>query len=146
MTFIRFIKFNYTRGLIALCMALLISACNTGENVVDVNADTGGDRSGAVVVDSGGDVVDDGANIVTIDWVAPVARADGSALSLSDIAGYRVYYGNAPGDYTNSLDVKDSSSQSTTVSVTSGLNYFVVTCLDTAGRESTYSEEFNVAI
>lgn len=135
MTFIRFIKFNYTRGLLALCMALLISACNGGGSAAGVNTDTGGDRSGDGV-----------AAAVTIDWAAPAARADGSPLLLSDIAGYKVYYGKAPGDYSNSLEVKDSTSQSMTVSVAPGLNYFVVTCLDTAGRESTYSKEFKITI
>lgn len=141
MTFIRFIKFNYTRGLIALSMALLISACNSGGGAIGVNGDTGGDRT---VVDGG--VVYSAKGTVTIDWVAPVARTDGSALSLSDIAGYKVYYGKASGDYSNSLEVKDSSSQSTTVPVTSGPYYFVITCLDTLGHESIYSNEFKITI
>lgn len=145
MTFIRFIRFNYTRGLIALSMALLISACNGGGGAIGVNSDTGNDRS---VVDGGSvvDVVDSGTNSVTIDWVAPVARADGSSISLSDIDGYRVYYGKASGDYSYSLEVNDSTSQSTTVPVSSGLYYFAVTCLDTAGRESGYSQEFKITI
>lgn len=116
-------------------MAFLISACNGGGSAAGVSTDTGGDRSG-----------DSGAAAVTIDWVAPAARADGSSLLLSDIAGYKVYYGKASGDYSNSLEIKDGTSQSTTVSVAPGLNYFVVTCLDTAGRESIYSQEFKIII
>jgi hypothetical protein len=73
-------------------------------------------------------------------WVAPVARADGSALSLSEIGGYRVYYGTTEGDYPNRIDIADGSAdQLTLTDLPPGTYYFVVTTYDTAGRESEYS-------
>ncbi len=70
-------------------------------------------------------------------WTAPVARADGSALSLSEISGYTVYYGTTAGNFPNSFDINDASA--TSVNITDlrlGTYYLYVTTTDTAGRES----------
>ena len=49
-----------------------------------------------------------------ISWSAPENRSDNSPLPLSEIAGYRVYYGSESGKYTNKIEV-DSNTQSVTV-------------------------------
>jgi len=78
----------------------------------------------------------------TLDWTAPVARADGTALSLADIQGYRIYYGSSSGDYPNMVNVADGSAQGTTVTnVPAGNYYITMTTYDTDGRESGYSTE-----
>lgn len=62
----------------------------------------------------------------------------------TDVAGYRVYYGTAPGNYSQSVDVGN-----TTQTTVSGLTdcttyYFGVKAYDTAGNESTdYSNEIS---
>jgi hypothetical protein len=77
---------------------------------------------------------------VTIAWTAPVARADGSPLSLADIGGYRIYYGSSEGDYPNRIDVNDGTAvESTLNGLAAGTYYIVVTTYDTAGRESEFS-------
>jgi hypothetical protein len=78
---------------------------------------------------------------VTLNWVAPVARADGSPISLADIDGYRVYYGATEGNYTNRIDVNDGTAEEIALrGLTPGTIYIVVTTYDTAGRESAYSD------
>jgi len=77
---------------------------------------------------------------LSLSWTAPVARADGTALSLSEIAGYTVYYGTSAGDYSNSIDVNGVSSTSVTItSLPVGTYYVVATTRDLNGRESLRS-------
>ena len=77
---------------------------------------------------------------VTLAWTAPVARADGSPLSLAQIGGYRVYYGTTEGDYPNRVEVNDGSAVEVILNdLPSGSYYFVVTTYDVTGRESEFS-------
>lgn len=77
---------------------------------------------------------------VSIAWTAPVARADGSPLSLAEIGGYRIYYGTSEGDYPNRVDVNDGTAvESSLNGLPSGTYYIVVTTYDVAGRESEFS-------
>lgn len=77
---------------------------------------------------------------VSIAWTAPVARADGSPLSLAEIGGYRIYYGTSEGDYPNRIDVNDGTAvESSLNGLPSGTYYIVVTTYDVAGRESEFS-------
>jgi len=79
---------------------------------------------------------------VTLSWVAPSQREDNTAIALSEIAGYKIYYGTTQGEYTNSVDINDGSAESYTFKAfPSGTYFFVVTTLDTEGRESQYSPE-----
>lgn len=75
-----------------------------------------------------------------LNWTAPVARADGTALALSEIAGYTVYYGTVANNYPNSIDINDVSV--TSISITNlpmGIYYMVATTRDNQGRESVQS-------
>lgn len=120
---------SFTKALIPLCMAALLVACGGGGG-----GGGGSDSSSAVTP---GPVSPDS---VTIAWTAPVARADQSPLSLSEIGGYRVYYGTTEGEYPNRVDVSDSSAVEVTLdNLPLGSYYFVVTTYDGTGRESSFS-------
>ena len=76
----------------------------------------------------------------TLQWTAPVARADGSPLSLADIDRYWVYYGTSAGNYTNKVSVTNGSAQSATVTnVPTGSWYVAMSTVDTGGQESSRS-------
>jgi len=121
------------KNLTILCAALLqLSACSGGEDGGG-NGNGGGGGQSAVGANSGS---------TTVRWVAPMARADGGALLLSDIDGYRVYYGLQTRQYTNQVDVNNGAAQQVTVTDKRGFYYFVVTTIDTDGRESQFSPEF----
>jgi len=78
----------------------------------------------------------------TLSWTAPVARADGSPLSLADIEGYRIYYGTSTGNYPNSVDINDGTAvQLTLNNLPLGTYHLVMTTYDFAGRESVFSPE-----
>jgi hypothetical protein len=77
---------------------------------------------------------------MSLQWTAPVTRSDGTPLSLSDIDGYRIYYGASAGNYPNRIDVADSTAQSVTVTdMPAGTQYVVMTTYDVNGLESAYS-------
>ncbi len=90
---------------------------------------------------------DDNAEPVTftrdISWVAPSLREDNSTpIALSEIDGYRVYYGTAAGDYQMQIDINDGSITGYTMNLETQHTYYVVmTTLDTDGRESLFSDE-----
>jgi hypothetical protein len=77
-----------------------------------------------------------------VSWTAPVARADGTPISLADINGYHIYYGESSGSYPNSVDVADGAEVTWAVNdVPVGSYYVVMTTYDVDGRESAYSLE-----
>jgi chitodextrinase len=66
-------------------------------------------------------------------------------VTATNLSGYRVYYGTAPGTYIQALGQGVSVGNVTTYTVT-GLTvgtryYFAVTALDTSNNESSYSNE-----
>lgn len=73
-----------------------------------------------------------------ISWSPPTERTDGSALS--DLAGYRIYYGTQSGNYTKSVTVNTAGVTSYTIEgLTPGTYYFAVTAFDSGGSESAQS-------
>jgi hypothetical protein len=74
----------------------------------------------------------------TVAWTPPTLRSDGSALT--NLVGYRIYYGVGPDAFDNVIDVN-------TVGVTNyivenlgaGTWYFAVTARDSSGMESGLS-------
>lgn len=83
------------------------------------------------------------ATSITLEWDAPTARADGSALT---VAHYQVYYGTSPGSYTTSVDVGNATT-CTIDNLDAGTTYFfAVTAYDSDGNESEPSAEISKAI
>jgi len=75
-----------------------------------------------------------------LNWTAPVARADGTALALSEIAGYTVYYGTVANNYPNSININDGSATSISIpNLPLGTYYMVAATRDYDGRESVQS-------
>jgi chitodextrinase len=67
------------------------------------------------------------------------------AVAAANLSGYRIYYGTAPGTYTQSVGQGVNVGNVTTYTVT-GLSsgtryYFAVTAFDTSNNESVYSNE-----
>ena len=79
----------------------------------------------------------------TLTWNAPTTNADGSPLT--DLAGYKIYYGTSSGNYSVSVDVRNVTTY-TVDSLSSGKYYFAVTAYDTSNNESGYSNEVSKQI
>jgi hypothetical protein len=78
---------------------------------------------------------------VTLSWVPPTTNTDGTPLA--GLAGFRVFYGTAAGQYSQNLSI---ASPSVTSVVLEGLGsgytwYFAVTAVASDGVESAYATE-----
>ena len=112
--------------LFTMLMIIHLFACSTEENF------NGGTTGSVNAITTG----------ISLSWMAPTERDDGSLIALSEIAGYRVYYGTTQGNYTDQLDINDGTVDQTTLNnLSSGTYYLVVTTIDTDGRESSFSPE-----
>ncbi len=78
------------------------------------------------------------AGWASVTWQAPTLRQDGSALT--NLAGYRVYYGTSANSLTNSIAVNDAGANNYQVtSLAAGTYYFAVSAIDSDGTESPLS-------
>jgi hypothetical protein len=74
----------------------------------------------------------------TLSWQPPTARTDGTALT--NLAGYRIHYGNSPSSFTQRITITNPGITSYVVeNLPAGTWYFAATAYDTAGMESDYS-------
>ena len=108
----------------------------TESTVSDITASTDTGQTGTVSPGS-----------LALSWMAPVARADGTPLSLADIDGYRIHYGQSTGNYTSHVNVADGTAQSAVLNnIPLGTYYLVMTTYDVDGRESVYSTEVSKTV
>jgi hypothetical protein len=83
-------------------------------------------------------VVQAAAGRATLSWQAPTQRVDGSPLS--NLAGFRVYYGNSAGDLRYVIQVADPGARSRVIEdLTVGIWFFAATAYDESGGESSRS-------
>ena len=99
--------------------------------------------------DSSGTSSDSGANgtgTATLSWLPPTETTDGS--TLSNLAGYKVYYGTGSGDYLNEITIENPGIASYMIeNLTNGYTYyFAVTAFDENGNESGFSAEASKTI
>jgi len=82
------------------------------------------------------------ARDLLITWTAPTQREDNTPLLLSEIGKFNIYYGTVSGDYqdTIAVDLNFATSYEIINPPKEDL-YFVLTTVDTDGRESVYSTE-----
>jgi hypothetical protein len=71
----------------------------------------------------------------TLSWQAPTQNTDGSALT--DLAGYKLYWGNSAGSYPNSVTLSKGLATYVVGNLAPGTWYFVMTALNSAGVESS---------
>ena len=76
---------------------------------------------------------------LSLSWVAPTENVDGSALT--DLSGYKIYYGDSTGNYSSSTDVNDANATSISFTLVSGSYFVAMTALDVDGNESAHSNE-----
>lgn len=74
----------------------------------------------------------------TLSWTPPTLNTDGSALT--NLSGYKIYWGTALGTYPNSVTLSNPGLTSYVVdNLVPGTYYFVATALNSVGVESTFS-------
>lgn len=129
-------------------VALALGACGGGSgtaaNADDLLPDTyngetgGGDGSAKPAVEG---------RAATLSWAPPTERLDGEPLAVSDIAGYRIYYGPPDDPRRDQVAVEDPTlSEYRVTGLTTGTYSFTVTALDTLGQESGHSNALTKAV
>jgi hypothetical protein len=85
---------------------------------------------------------------VTLSWQTPSTRNDGSPLSISDIAGYEVYYlaeGQALED-ASVIRIADPLNNQVTFELDAGFWHFAMATLDSEGLLSEISSTVSIYI
>jgi hypothetical protein len=109
---------------------------------VTMAACDGGPATTATVGTSGSTPVTSSGNpavgTATLSWVAPSQNTDGSALT--NLAGYRIYYGTGADALTDVIDVPTVGITDYVVdNLTAGTYYFSIRAYTSAGTESDLS-------
>jgi hypothetical protein len=74
----------------------------------------------------------------TLSWTAPIENEDGTPLT--DLAGFKIYWGTTPGSYPNSVTIDNPTVSTYVIENLAPGNYeFVATAFNEAGAESAYS-------
>lgn len=80
------------------------------------------------------------AGETTLTWTPPTENEDGTPLT--DLAGFKIYYGTEAGSYPNTIDINDPAITTYVVeNLAAGDWRFVATAYNEAGIESQYSNE-----
>jgi hypothetical protein len=81
----------------------------------------------------------------TLSWEAPTANTNGSALT--DLAGYRIYYGSNPSKLDQSVQIKTVGMLTYVLdNLTAGTWYFAIMAVTSAGTESALSNVVSLTI
>jgi hypothetical protein len=85
------------------------------------------------------------ASPVTLSWVRPTQNVDGT--QLSNLAGYRIHYGQVSGQYDYSVSVGSPSITSATIeNLAPARWYFAVTAVTSSGTQSDYSAQLSKSV
>ena len=121
---------------IALAAMAMVAGCGGGNSLGEASAPV--DRSPATAPAPS-------TGSISLAWVALQTNADGSALT--DLAGFRIYYGTASGSYSQVITI---SSPITTRYMIENLPpstyYMVLKAFDTNNNESQASAELSKTI
>ena len=78
------------------------------------------------------------ARAATVEWLAPQTSTDGS--TLTNLAGYRIYYGTDVTQMTRKVDVTNAGVLTYVIEgLTPATYYFAVTAINSLGHESARS-------
>jgi hypothetical protein len=83
-----------------------------------------------------------GALSHTITWTPPTVNEDGSALT--NLAGYRIYYGTTSGDYQELIDLNSGGMTSHVITgLTPGTYFLAMSSINASGVESDLTPEIS---
>lgn len=100
---------------------------------------------GTTTSGSGGSSPTTSTGNVTINWNAPTENTDGTVLT--DLAGFKIHYGAAPGKYTQTITVSNPGLATYVVTdLAAGTYYFAVTAYSSDGTESSLSSEVSTTV
>lgn len=134
---------NYLRNaLLFIGFALVISGCGGGSGTI-ANATPGGSTG----TSSGGSVAGSSSGSITLQWTPPSTLADGTtAVSPSEISGYKIFYGTSATYTPNVISLNDGTKTQYTLTLPTGSYYFVICAVDTNGNPGLKSVALQKAV
>jgi len=82
---------------------------------------------------------------IALSWSAPTTNSDGTPIT--DLAGYRVYYGTASGFYTDNLTITNPGTLTATITnLPADTYYVIVRAFNSVNSESQASVEVSKTI
>ncbi|MCR8914861.1 hypothetical protein FDP08_16940 [Marinobacter panjinensis] len=78
-------------------------------------------------------------NSISLSWIAPLTRMDGTSIALSEIDHYRILYGNSAKELVNVHKLDSDQSSYTFQDLPKGNWYFSIIVVDQSGLESPRS-------
>lgn len=131
---------GYIRNLlIFIAFSIIVTGCGGGSTTVAATNSGGTSDGGTTPINTSGTPQTNITGSTTLKWAAPSTRADSSAISLSDISGYRLYYGATATDTPNYVNINDGTATQYTISLPSGSYYFRISAIDSNGYEGLKS-------
>src|SRR4030067_605516 len=82
------------------------------------------------------------ASMPTLSWPKPATNAD--KTSITDLAGYRVYYGTSPHSYSRNINVGNATTYNVKKLQVGIPYYLTVTAYARWGNESEHSNEVSI--
>jgi hypothetical protein len=80
-----------------------------------------------------------------LSWTAPTQNTDGSPLT--DLAAYKIYYGNSPGSYPNQIQIDNPGITTYVVeNLVPDTYFFVATSINSMGIESDFSNSVSKTV
>ena len=118
-----------------------ISALTSNSNFSLTCSGAGGTANDTVNVS----VVQNNNGTALLSWAPPTENTDGSPLT--DLAGYKIRYGNSPGSYSDIITINNPGLTSYLIeNLASAEWYFVMTSFNASGIESSNSTEVSKTI
>jgi hypothetical protein len=118
--------------LFVLLLTTILTGCGAGNQPLSTNNSS-----------SAGGGTGTATGTATLSWDVPTTNADGTPLT--DLAGFKVYYGNASRNYTTIIVVGNITTYVVS-NLSPGPHYFTVTAYNISGYESDYSIESSKTI
>ncbi len=116
------------------------SAADIGSIARNININVNDGQVSRSLTSFGIEVLGSSNGSVTLSWTAPTENTDNS--TLTDLAGYKIYYGTSSGVYPNSIDISNPSISSYIIeNLSLNTYYFVITAYTASGASSSYSNE-----
>ncbi|WP_372526947.1 hypothetical protein [Piscinibacter sp.] len=125
---------------LSLCVSLvamaMVAGCGGGNSLGEASAPVDGTPAAAPAPSTGS---------ISLAWVAPQTNADGS--TLTDLAGFRIYYGTASGSYSQVITISSPIATRYTIeNLPPSTYYMVLKAFDTNNNESQASAELSKTI
>ena len=97
------------------------------------------DPTGLSTVPAGASATNQGSGMATLSWQAPTTNTDGAALT--DLAGYRIYYGTDAGELSETVQLAGVGLQTYVIDdLGLGTWYFAIKAVTSTGVESALSD------